>query len=285
MYKSQIALVAAAAVLVVALFVFGERTTPFEMPNQQETTINEEAIEVDFNKIVASVKNKLNQNARDSVESIEKMLVKTVGDKTKQSEYLNSLSEIWGKQQYPEIAAFYANETAKKDSVLKNWKNAAQKSATAFRVAHDSTKLKNYFVDKAIYAYQNVLNIDSNDVDAKLDMATCYIDGKPQQPMIGILMIREIAEKDTTNFKANYLLARLSMMSGQFDKAVARLKRVRLIDPTNYEPLLMLSDAYLSLNQKENAIDALKDCKKLLKNPNFAAAIEEQINRIKNDTK
>ena len=93
-------------------------------------------------------------------------------------------------------------------------------------------------------------------------------------------MLRDVTAVDSINVPANFMLGRMAIVSGQFDKAIQRFERVVRQEPTNAEAYYLLADSYLAVGQKEKAIEALKNCKKLIKNPTFATEIDKYINKI-----
>lgn len=81
-------------------------------------------------------------------------------------------------------------------------------------------------------------------------------------PMEGILMLRTLAEEEPDNLEAQLYLAKFSVQSGQFDKAIERFKRVTEIDPSRSEVWFEMSGLHLSQRQFE---DALKCAREALK--------------------
>jgi tetratricopeptide (TPR) repeat protein len=50
------------------------------------------------------------------------------------------------------------------------------------------------------------------------------------------------------------MLAKGSLLSGQYDKAIARLETINRIEPDNLETIVMLADTYERMNDKASAI-------------------------------
>src|SRR5439155_25475775 len=73
-------------------------------------------------------------------------------------------------------------------------------------------------------------------------------------PMEGISKIREVLDKDSTNVYAQMMLAKGSIMSGQYDRAISRLQTINRLRPDNLEAILMLADVYERTNEKKDAI-------------------------------
>src|SRR6185295_15381007 len=60
-------------------------------------------------------------------------------------------------------------------------------------------------------------------------------------PMEGIMKVREVAEKDSNNLFAQYMLGIGGVVSRQYDKAILRFERVVKGQPNNLEALFKLA--------------------------------------------
>lgn len=83
-----------------------------------------------------------------------------------------------------------------------------------------------------------------------------------ENPMEGILALRQIAEEDSSNIEAQLWLGIFSLQSGQLDKARERFEKVKAIDPNQPE-------AYWQLGQME-----MEAGNYLLAIPNFKRSVE-----------
>lgn len=102
----------------------------------------------------------------------------------------------------------------------------------------------------------------SGDPDAQVDEALRQLQSGELPPMQAVLKIREVAENNPENVKANYTLGTFSMQTGQFDKAVGRFKTVLEKQPDNGEVWRLLAEAQLksgdTTQAKESFAKALK---------------------------
>jgi lipopolysaccharide biosynthesis regulator YciM len=78
------------------------------------------------------------------------------------------------------------------------------------------------------------------------------------------------------------LLGRMSLQSGQNEKAVKRFETVLAKDPNNSEAMFFLAQAYETMGNKPKAIELLTQCKKLVDKPDFSKEIDEKIKALKN---
>jgi Tfp pilus assembly protein PilF len=130
---------------------------------------------------------------------------------------------------------------------------------------------------------KNGLKKDPLNTDAKIMLASCYVEGSPN-PMEGISMLRDIEKKDSMNVKLQLSFAFFSVRSGQLDKAISRFNKVLSVDSNYIEAYLHLADAYSQMNENDKAIEVLK--KYASKTPDITAKMEvnryiEQLKEIK----
>jgi hypothetical protein len=102
-----------------------------------------------------------------------------------------------------------------------------------------------------------------------------------QGMMEGIMKVREIAEKDSNNLFAQYMLGVGGMISQQYDKAAARFEKVVKGQPNNLEALFKLAEAYEQLGNKEKAISWYKVIDGKVADPEIRTAIANRIKELK----
>lgn len=294
-YKEQILLVAVGIFLIAGLYFFGHRITPSESAADSEASmagngsmpaINIEDIQapksrISLAKLTAKLKSSVNTSSLDSINYWENQFLSNEQLPIK-VEALSNLAQLWEGQQYLEVAAEHYYRIAQLDSTKENWEKSGDKLAAGFQISSDST-MRQHLLESAIWSYHNAYQFDSSQLDTKVKLASCFLDGYPNKinkVMQGVFLLREVTQTDSNHIQANLSLGKMSIVSGQFDKAVARFKTVIRVDSTSTEGHYYLGEAYLGLGEKEKAIESLKNCKKLIKNPIFAAELENYINRI-----
>lgn len=129
--------------------------------------------------------------------------------------------------------------------------------------------------------FERALKINPANDSAKVGIGAAYLFGNiSSAPMEGILKIREVADRDSTNLYAQMTLAKGSMISGQYDKAITRLQSVNRIKPGNLEAVLLLADVYERMNDKKNAVEWYRKSLQLTSEPALLAAIQERIDEL-----
>jgi Tfp pilus assembly protein PilF len=99
--------------------------------------------------------------------------------------------------------------------------------------------------------------------------------------MEGILKVRQVVERDSTNVFAQMVLGHGSLISGQYDKAIDRFGKVLATYPQNLEAILMMAEVYERKADKANAIKWYLNALPLATNPNMKTALEKRIEELK----
>lgn len=104
-----------------------------------------------------------------------------------------------------------------------------------------------------------------------------------QAPMAAITKLRDLADSRPENVEAQYHMALLSWQSGQYDKAMVRLKQVIALDPKNYpDAYAYLGQAYGTLDSLEKAVAVLETYKTLVTDTALINGADRYIQDIKN---
>jgi tetratricopeptide (TPR) repeat protein len=269
--------------LVAILYFFGVRQAPpsaeVPMAGMMQATASGGTVSVDFVTILQKAKGTLNSGQRDSMEMMEMELQKVHSDKEK-AQMLSAIGDNWTKTGNIIVAGKYFADAAEINKDVKTWDEAATRFFMGFPNAAD-TLAKMYAVQEAIKSYEQLRKLDSTNMNYPIREALCYIDGQGQV-MPGVVLLKEVEKKDPDNKDMNLILGRLAVVSGQYDKAVARLEKLITMDPNNAEAYFHLAEAYRALGRKDEAIKTLEHCKSLVTDEDFNAQIDSYINQIKN---
>lgn len=279
----QIILLVTGVALVAVLYVFGVTKSPKQpeaaMPGAMQATAATGSASIDFSSIHEKALATLSEKQRDTMAMAEMKMEKIRGEADKVNA-LQVLGEDWSKTGNIIVAARYYAEAAAIKNDIKLWEEAANRFFMGFPTAADSL-VKMYAVQEAIRCYEQLRKLDSSNMEYPVREAICYVDGQGQI-MQGVTLLKAVEKKDPDNKDMNLILGRLSVVSGQYDKAVARLEHLVKIDPNNAEAYFHLAEAYRALGRKEDAVKALETCKSLVKDEDFRAQIDSYINQIKN---
>ena len=157
---------------------------------------------------------------------------------------LKQLSGAWHKAGHEEIAAIYAQKVAEIEKTDAAWSIAGGNYFLALQAAEDKN-LRDFCGKRAVDAFQNAASLNPSKLEHRLNMALCYTENPPSDnPMKGILQLRDLDAQSPLNASINYHLARLAIKTGQFEKAIDRLEKVLAKEPNNQKLICLLADAY-----------------------------------------
>lgn len=168
----------------------------------------------------------------------------------------DSASVFWDRLKRPDLASFYAEELARKENSARAWFKAGNRYYYAIQFSKDKTEIPVLY-QCAMRCFSKGLKLDPADTDAKIMLASCYVEGSAD-PMEGISRLREVEKTDSNNVKLQLAFAFFSVKSGQFDKAIRRFNKVLAIDSSYIEAYLHLADAYEQLNNNAKTMEALE---------------------------
>jgi predicted Zn-dependent protease len=97
------------------------------------------------------------------------------------------------------------------------------------------------------------------DADVIIDNAVDIINSG-QAPMEGILALKELADADEPNLRANMLLGKFSVQSGQAEKARERFLKVLELEPNHLEATWDFAMLNMKMGALEDAVEGFKIC-------------------------
>ena len=276
----------ASAVTLIALLYWGGNTIP---PAKKPGANKQQAAgamaqgpntmkPASFDSLLAASTRLLPKTAADTVKTIENELA-AIRDSSRMASVFVRLSAVFERnRQYP-IAAYFTGKSAKLEKSGKKLTFAGQLFLQLMQDEH-SPSVQMWEAQEAASCLEQSLKIDSTNEDTKLALASAYIEGTGE-PMRGVLILRGITNEKPDDIPANMLLGRMSIQSGQFDKAVKRFETVLKQEPDNSEAVYFLAQTYEGLGNKEKTIELLERCKKLVNKEEFSKEIDRKINSLK----
>ncbi len=278
----------AVAIAIIALLYWGGNTIPprekaeagMQRPSsggsvsQGPNTMKAASID----SILAALKMQLPKTAADTVKTLEQE-VSAISDASQMAVVFTRLSKVWERnKQYP-VAVFYKAKAAKLENSEKSLTFAAQLFLELMEHEGDRA-LQMWEANEAISCLEQAMKLNPNSEEARLAMASAYIQGTAE-PMKGVQMALAMTRDNPEHIPANMLLGRMSIQSGQFEKAIKRFETVLKKEPENKEALYFLAQAYEGTGNKQKAIEMLEKCKLVVNNPEFSKEIDQHINSLK----
>ncbi len=241
---------------------------------QATTTVKPASID----SVVVNSKAGLPKAANDSIKIIENELA-AIRDSSRMAVVFTKLGGIWERNKKILVATYYNSKAAKLENSGKKLTFAGQIFLQLMQEEH-SPSVQVWEAAEAVSCLEQSLRIDSTNEDTKLALASAYIEGTGE-PMRGVMILRGITAKNPDDIPANMLLGRMSIQSGQYDKAVKRFETIIKLQPDNSEAIYFLAQSYEGLGNKAKAIELLKKCKELVNKPEFSREIDQHINTLK----
>ncbi len=278
MKGKQVFLIAFSILLVCVIYFFGNfKGKKKQSTHQHNTDMSQvpqnpiESVEaLDFRQFEKEKEDKLPEQKKKTLQELKTKVIK----KETAHEY-KDVATFWEAEKELILAAFYYKKAAFLENTEKSITFAGNLYLALLQREADPSKIK-WLSLEAIPCFEKVIELNPNNDEAKIALATCYTEGMGEI-MKGVTLLREITDKDSTNIPANLMLGRMSVESGQFDKAIKRLELVLLKDSENTEALYFLAEAYKGQGNKEKAITLFEKCKSIINNPEFSKEIDNYI--------
>ncbi|HEY6064444.1 MAG TPA: tetratricopeptide repeat protein [Chitinophagaceae bacterium] len=282
MKKPQWITIGTATLLVAFIFIFG-RTVPLKKAsasvNSQQNTNGRPEVQagISTDTILAMAKMQLSPEQVVRLNTLEHSISR--GDvKDQQLHVYHQLARFWSDSAHIfEPFAWYEAEAAR----LENSGKSLTFAAHLFLDNLQSDEVVQRRQWKALQAkdlFERSLKINPDDDSAKVGLGACFLFGNiSATPMEGILKIREVVQKDSTNIYAQMMLIQGSLISGQYDKAINRLQMVNRLAPANVEAIVLLADMYDRTGDKASAVVWYRKSLQYVKQPEARTEIEKRI--------
>lgn len=279
----------AIAVLATALIYFFGRTTPSKAAPVAQTQHSADdghdhgpvAAELSVDSILLMAKKQLSPGLLSKINEAQSVATGSL-DKEDVTHAYHKLTALWGDSaRIFEPYAWYKAESARLENSEKNLTFAARLFLENLEQERNPALLK-WKATQAKDLFERSLKLNPQNDSAKVGLGAAMIFGNiSQAPMKDIGTIKEVADRDSTNAYAQLTLAKASILSGQYDKAVGRLETVARLEPDNVEACLMLADVFERTGNKKAAIAWYEKSMKLINLPDASKEIGKRIEELK----
>lgn len=274
--KAQIIILAVLLSLVgILVYLNYKSATPDVLPETPQ--VNQHQVEpFNFNAYLGNLKDSV------SPETWQKISEQTqLSQKPDARIYeIAGVATLWDSLGFKLVAAHYFAKVAEKLGDENSWFNAGLKFYEFAPTCLD-TSMQIYAYKEAIMAFEKVVALNENNIDAKNALAICYTQND-LDIMKGVQLLKDVLRRDSNNLEANYTLGMLSMRSGQVDKAVLRFEALTRIQPMNPVFHYYLGEAYSQTGKRMEAIKAFETFKGLVPDEEAKKNVENTINNLKN---
>ncbi|AEE50463.1 tetratricopeptide repeat protein [Haliscomenobacter hydrossis] len=257
MTKLQYAVITVAVLLLLVLR-FGCETKAPKMKGLEKSR-SLLAQNTDINVLLPAAKDSLAANDLALVEALEEEFARQTTDTAKVT-VLKRLAGEWYSLNNAVISGHYAQQIAELLNTEESWSIAGTTFALALQRLSDPV-VREFAASRATKAFENAISINPDELAHKINLALVYTDNPPQDnPMKGILMLRELNDSNPDNPAILLQLGRLAMRTNQLERAVERLERAFQLDPSLIEAACMLAEAYAGLGNKEKSDSFAQKC-------------------------
>lgn len=119
-------------------------------------------------------------------------------------------------------------------------------------------------------------------IDIRTAEAVALVNG--EDPMRGIMALREILQDDPDNVEAHWHLGLFSVQSGQYDKALERFKKVIELAGDNVpDAWFYLGRTYATLDSLPQAIESLKKYRTLAQDTAIIGGVDRYLIELENE--
>lgn len=282
MKKSQIIVIGGGVLLFCLIYFFGNTIPPKEKTAESGAdSTNKSPSKIDIKSILAASKQELTPDQQAKLAQLEESVVR--GDvKDQQIKNYKVLASYWKDSLHLLLPYFYYTaEASKLENSEKSLTFAAHYFLAELRRV-ESADVKNWMAGEAKELFEKALVINPQNDSSKIGLGSCYLFGSiSATPMEGIQMISEVANRDSTNMFAQFMLGLGGYQSGQYEKAIIRLKKVVAKEPANLEAILALAESYERSGDKAHAIEWYEKSKKFFDQPDIIKEIDARIILLK----
>lgn len=255
----QVGSIGASVVLFLILYFGFSKVSPKQQVLEKSRAVNMTTISVE--NLLQQAHSKLSDSEAASVLALEQTLSSSsASDKITT---LKQLSGKWFELGHPAIAGHYAKLIAEEEKTPEAWGMGGTTFAIAAQRATED-EIRAFCSQQAIQCFESAISLNPNEVSNRINLALVYTDNPPaENPMKGVLMLRELNETTPGNPSVLVALAKLAIKTNQLDKARERLEEANGIQPNQPGIVCLLADVYAGLKEKALSDQFGKNCQAL----------------------
>lgn len=260
MTKLQWAVILSAVALFFLLYFGCERTPPDIAALEETRGLTAEATTPQA--LMDEAKAGLKSSQVATVEQLQRKAENAAADTAKAAAY-QSLSSQWYELGHPAIAGYYAQELASVRNTEESWSIAGTTYSICIQRSREE-KVRAFCTGRAVQSFENAISLNPENTAHRVNLALTYTASPPpDNPMKGVLMLRELNQDEPNNVLVLNALGRLSVKTGQYDKAVERLEAALQNEPGNANTICLLAKAYEGKGNNSKAQEYADKCRSL----------------------
>lgn len=225
---------------------------PTKPPNREQIDANraKQAATIDLDKLIERAAGNYPAQQLQPILALERQLADTLPDQAR-TDLFKDISRNWNQLGDFALGGMYAEKIADITQSDSAWAITGTTFFSCFKSDRDSL-IRSFCMSKSIAAFESAISLAPDDPVHTVNLGLCYVEGG-QQPMRGITIIRGAAEKHSDHPLPSMTLGRMSVRTGQYDKAVQRFDHVLALNPSNTEAHYWLGLSHKALNNPQQA--------------------------------
>ena len=282
MKRQQLVLLISGIVLVALLYFFGQTSTPKKDTAAGSVPAQANAnTDIQFSDILAKAKQRVTSDQNQRLAGLENAVIR--GNVNEQKLHVfHQLARFWKDSvKIFEPYAYYTAEASKLENSEKSLTFAAQLFIDNLLIEGDPAMQK-WLATNAKDLLDRATKINPDNDSTKIGIGACYMLGNiSDNPMQGILTVREVVQKNPNNLYGQMILGLGGKKSGQFDKAIEHFSVILQKQPNNLEAIFQIAECYELKSDKVNAVKWYETGKKLISSEEIKKQIDKRINELK----
>ena len=233
----------------------------------------------DFNHVLEEAEKQVPAEKQAAIGKLNAALATSTADE--KLGILKSIIDLYDSVGAVIPGTYYIEKLAAQRNSADLWYKAADRYYSASETGDQQARA--ILIQKASECYKSSFAIDSTNLDTKVGIGKCMVEGSPS-PMQGIAIIEGVLKKDSNNINGQLALGELSVQSGQLPKAIYRFNRVLAINPSFSDAYLYLADVYEKTGNKHEAVNCLEKYSTFVTDKKIRGEVTNEIKRLQNDT-
>lgn len=213
----------------------------------------------DVSSLLEDAREELPAAAIATLAASEQQLEAASDDSTR-ADMLKQLAGQWYDYGFPAISGFYAEEVGKLENSPEAWSIAGSTYYIGIQRSEEK-KVLDFCRDGALRCFESAVSLEPEVPEHQLNLALTYTAAPPpDNPMKGVLMLRNLQQKFPENAGVLVQLGRLAIQTGQYERATERLQQALELEPDNSRAVCLLAEAWRALGRDELAAPLQKRC-------------------------
>lgn len=190
---------------------------------------------------------------------------------------IDSLIKFFNKKGWPALSAYFEEIKYLPSQTDTIWYHVGKNYYNAIGFVSHTEEI-DPLLASAARCFNRALTLNPNNTDAKIMLASCYVQTK--NPMLGIKMLKELEKTDSNNVLLQIQLAEFSWRSNQLDKAIQRYYKALKLDSSKIEIYAYLSNIYLEKKDTLQSIQFLRKFADKISDTTLKQSIQNYIHQL-----